>query len=281
MNDGEVRRFAKVTHGLKAIVFLGQSGSLSLDAIKWCEAQGIAIALLDWYGELLSVTQPTLKADVAVRRAQFAADPVKIARAILIQKTKSQLRIGKLSQKTYRTAISELLRAKLNDELVKIEGRAALEYWAHWTFELKHKRRNWPDPWTAFHYRASASSGGPRHATHPVNAILNYAYSVVAAQVTRTLQASGFDSAAGFLHADAEGRHSLTYDVMELLRADIDNAILPWVASHTWKRPDFPVTPEGIVRLQPTLAAVVAQRAMMGQKDIDMATAWIAEQSNV
>ena len=25
--------------------------------------------------------------------------------------------------------------------------------------------------------------------------------------------------------------------------ADIDNAILPWVASHTWKRPDFPVTP--------------------------------------
>jgi hypothetical protein len=56
---------------------------------------------------------------------------------------------------------------------------------------------------------------------------------------------------AVFLHAEAEGRHSLTYDVLELLRADIDNAILPWAASHTWKRPDFPVTPEGIVRLQP------------------------------
>jgi CRISPR-associated protein Cas1 len=108
-----------------------------------------------------------------------------------------------------------------------------------------------------------------------VNAILNYAYSVVAAQVTRTLQAGGFDSAAGFLHADAEGRHSLTYDVMELLRAEIDNAILPWVAYHTWKRPEFPVTPEGVVRLQPTLAAVVAQRAMREQREVDAAVGWL------
>src|SRR5258705_126949 len=74
LNDDEIRRFSKVTHGLRAIVFLGQSGSLSLDAIKWCEAQGIAMCLFDWYGELLSVTQPALKADVAIRRAQFAAN---------------------------------------------------------------------------------------------------------------------------------------------------------------------------------------------------------------
>jgi CRISPR-associated protein Cas1 len=165
-------------------------------------------------------------------------------------------------------------RAQSVDELVKIEGRLALEYWSNWTFELKHKKRDWPDHWTHFHYRASPISGGPRHAMHLVNAILNYAYSVVAAQITRTLQVSGFDSAAGFLHADAEGRHSLTYDVLELLRAETDNAILPWVASHTWKRPDFPVTPEGIVRLQPTLAAVVAQRAMQPQAKVDAAVAW-------
>src|SRR5262249_12348701 len=93
-------------------------------------------------------------------------------------------------------------------------------------------------------------------------------------QMTRSLQASGFDSAAGFLHADAEGRHSLTYDVLELLRADIDNAILPWVISHTWKRPDFPVTREGIVRLQPTLAAAAERRAMLAKKIIHSAIKW-------
>jgi CRISPR-associated protein Cas1 len=234
LNDGEVRRFSKVTHGLKAIVFLGQSGNLTLDAIKWCEAQGIAICLLDWHGDLLSVTQPALKTDVAIRRAQFAATPLLMARAILGQKFAGQRRIGKLSQDSYRSALAEMKRAKSVDELVKIEGRLALEYWSNWTFELKHKKRNWPDQWTHFIYRASPISGGPRHAMHPVNAILNYAYSVVAAQITRTLQALGFDSAAGILHADAEGRHSLTYDVLELLRAEIDNAILAWVASHTW-----------------------------------------------
>ncbi len=277
-DSGQERRFAKVLHGLKALILIGQSGSITLDAIRWCEAQGIAICLLDWYGELISVTRSALKTDVSIRRAQFTADPLKMARAILIQKTQSQARLGKISQKTYRTALSELKTVKTVDELVKIEGRIALEYWANWSFGLKHKKRNWPDHWTQFHYRASPISGGPRHAMHPANAILNYAYSVVAAQVTRALQASGFDSAVGYLHADAEGRHSLTYDVMELLRAEIDNAILPWVASQTWKRPDFPVTPEGIVRLQPTLAAVVAQRALLRQQDLNQATEWLVEQ---
>jgi len=275
--NGEMRRFKKVTHGLKAVLFLGQSGNITLDAIKWCEAQGIAICILDWYGDLLSVTQPALKTNVAIRRAQFAADRIKVARAILIQKLASQARFGKLSKPVYRSTLSEIKKAATVEELVTIEGRAALDYWAHWRFELKHKTRNWPDQWTHFHYRASPISGGPRHAMHPANAILNYAYSVAAAQVTRALQVSGFDSAAGFLHADAEGRHSLTYDVLELLRADIDQAILPWVASHVWKRPDFPVTPEGIVRLQPTLAAVVAQRAMKSEKVIDQAVEWLRE----
>jgi hypothetical protein len=56
------------------------------------------------------------------------------------------------------------------------------------------------------------------------------------------------------------GRYLVIHDLLELLRADIDAASLPWVASQTWKRPDFPVTPEGIVRLTAPLAAVVAQR---------------------
>jgi CRISP-associated protein Cas1 len=150
-----------------------------------------------------------------------------------------------------------------------IEAQAAREYWRNWSFSLKHKKRNWPAQWTLFAYRASLISGGPRHATHPVNAILNYAYSVAAAQLTRSLVAFGFDSTAGFLHADASGRHSLTYDALELVRAEINARILPWVASRVWKRSDFPVTPEGIVRLQPTLAAFVIQKAIIPKEKID------------
>jgi CRISP-associated protein Cas1 len=154
----------------------------------------------------------------------------------------------------------------------------ALEYWSNWRFELKYKKRNWPSQWTHFTYRASQISDGPRHATHPVNAILNYAYSTAATFITRALAMAGFDPACGFLHADADGRYSLSYDVIELLRADIDAAILPWVASQTWKRADFPVTPEGVVRLTAPLASMVAQRALVPQKMVDEALQWLREQ---
>jgi hypothetical protein len=42
-----------------------------------------------------------------------------------------------------------------------------------------------------------------------------------------------------------------------------------------WKRSDFPVTPEGVVRLQPTLAAVVAQTAILPEKQLDQAIEWL------
>ena len=126
---------------------------------------------------------------------------------------------------------------------------------------------------------ASPISGNGRHATHPVNAILNYAYSVAATQLTRALAANGFDPACGFLHADAPGRMSLTYDALELLRADIHAAVLPWIASHKWKRADFPVTPEGVVRLQTSLAAVITQRtaAAISQRALDRVCAWLED----
>ena len=102
---------------------------------------------------------------------------------------------------------------------------------------------------------------------------------VVAAQLTRALSAYGFDPACGFLHADAANRMSLTYDALELLRADIDAAILSWAASHKWRRADFPVTPEGVVRLQTSLAAVVAQRASAAipQRNLDRVCAWLED----
>ena len=271
-DTAEERWFPKVTHGLQSIVFLGEGGHITLDAIKWCEAQGIGIYVLGWHGDLISVTTPQTSKEVTARRAQFAANRLVVAKAVLEQKLQSQVAIGKLAVRTYRAALPKIRAAHTVDELFVIEARAALEYWDNWSFTLKHRKRNWPPRWTLFTYRASQISGGPRHATHPVNAILNYAYSAAAAQVTRALVAVGLDSTAGFLHADASGRHSLTYDALELLRADIDARILPWAASQVWKRSDFPVTPEGIVRLQPSLAALVVQKAVVSEARMQRTT---------
>jgi CRISP-associated protein Cas1 len=279
------RSFTKVIHGLSAVVLLGSGGHVTIDAIAWCAAQGVGIYVLGWHGELLSVLSTALlpnnkigeSSTLAPRRAQFSEDALTVAKAILLEKTESQFRHDKLSAQTRVAAKEQIIAAPSFAELLTIEAQAALEYWERQRFALRHKKRNWPPTWTQFTHRVSALSGRPRHATHPVNAFLNYAYSIVAAQLTRSLAAYGFDPACGFLHADAPGRYSLAYDLMELLRADIDARMFAWIASHTWKRSDFPVTPEGVVRLQPALAVVVAQKAALPQRDIDRTISWLAD----
>jgi CRISPR-associated protein Cas1 len=195
-DTGEERSFSKVTHRLQTIAFLGEGGHITIDAIKWCEAQGIGTCVLGWYGDLITVTTPRAISDVTIRRTQFAANRLEVARAILKRKLESQLAIGKFPADQFRATLPKLKAACSIDELIVIEARAALAYWANWSFTLKHRKRNWPSRWTLFAYRASLISAGPRHATHPVNAILNYAYSVATAQVTRCLIAIGFDSTA-------------------------------------------------------------------------------------
>jgi hypothetical protein len=77
---GEERAFPKVTHGLQAIIFMGDGGNITIDAIKWCAAQNVAICVLDWLGDLVSVTTPPATNDVTIRRAQFTADRVAVAK---------------------------------------------------------------------------------------------------------------------------------------------------------------------------------------------------------
>jgi hypothetical protein len=94
-DTGEDRLFSKVTHGLRSIVFLGEGGNITLDAIKWCEAQGVAICVLGWHGNLISITTPHAISDVTIRRAQFAANRLTVAQAILTRKIQSEVAIGR------------------------------------------------------------------------------------------------------------------------------------------------------------------------------------------
>lgn len=177
------RRFAKITHGLSSIVFTGSGGTLSFDALRWAAAQNVGVFILDWYGELQSVVAAPLTNTVTLRRAQFAADRFRVARAILEQKLEASRRVGKLPRDALATATARLQPARSIDDVIAVEAHAALAYWDAWRFPLKHRKRNWPDAWNQFDRRASALSGGPRHATSPVNAVLNCAYSVAAARL--------------------------------------------------------------------------------------------------
>ena len=40
------RRYARATHGLTRLVVVGQNGSVSLDALRWCDHLGIRVVFL-------------------------------------------------------------------------------------------------------------------------------------------------------------------------------------------------------------------------------------------
>ncbi len=59
---------------------------------------------------------------------------------------------------------------------------------------------------------------GPKHASHPINAMLNYCYIVEAGRLAKALAAQGLALPIGYLHSDKKGRNSLVWDAIEPLR---------------------------------------------------------------
>jgi len=97
-----------------------------------------------------------------------------------------------------------------------------------------------------------------RHAGHPVNAMLNYAYAVLESQVRIATVSQGLDPTFGYLHACRPGRVALVYDLMEPLHPRVDRLVLSFLRSHTFAPSDFILDTSGVCRLHPQLARRIA-----------------------
>ena len=141
-----------------------------------------------------------------------------------------------------------------------IEGRSAFLYFSAWRdFPIKWKglgRRPIPDDWHQIGPRTSANNvkGYNRDASHPVNAILNYAYAVLEGHVRVQIISQGYDPTIGYLHAFEKYRAALVCDLMEPLRPVVDRAVLEFVQSHTFERSDFTIRSDGVCRINPEMA---------------------------
>jgi CRISP-associated protein Cas1 len=93
-----------------------------------------------------------------------------------------------------------------------------------------------------------------RNATHPVNAMLNYAYGILENQVRRRVIAAGLDPTIGALHGNAGGEYGLVYDFMEPLRPVVDRKVLEFVQAQTFHPADFIICKDGACRLNPEMA---------------------------
>jgi CRISPR/Cas system-associated endonuclease Cas1 len=86
-----------------------------------------------------------------------------------------------------------------------------------------------PEHWRTFGQRSSLLSKGPRLATNPAGAILNYLYSLVEAETTLACHAVGLDPGLGIFHVDQRDRASLALDLMEAVRPLVDSYVLALV----------------------------------------------------
>jgi CRISPR-associated endonuclease Cas1 len=272
------RRYDRATHGLRRLVILNAAGMVSLDALRWCANLGIGVLVLGPDGTAQFASTPRVTDDARIRRTQALApfEPygLDVARWLMSRKIQGQ---GKLVLRRFDDSgtaetIGELALAteavETIDELRQLEASAAALYFGTWTgrtecaptFVTKDLRRI-PPHWSRYEGRRSvlASAASNRKAERPVNAMLNYLYSLVEAEAILACQAVGLDPGLGIVHADAKGRQSLALDLMEPVRPEVDGFVLDVVERRTFRKAEFTETSDGHVRLMAPLTHELAE----------------------
>lgn len=77
------------------------------------------------------------------------------------------------------------------------------------------------------------------NASYPVNALLNYGYAIVEADVRRAINSVGLDPCVGYLHELAGSKQPLVYDVQEQYRWLVDLSIIQLLEDHKLPKSAF------------------------------------------
>ena len=148
-------------------------------------------------------------------------------------------------------------------DLRALEANCAAAYFRAWQgIPIKWRgtsRRPIPDNWTSIIQRSSPFHlAGNRNAGHPVNAILNYAYAVLESEIRIKAISEGYDPTIGIMHEGSDGSSKFVFDLMEPERPKVDRSILDFVKSTVFDPADFTIRSDGVVRINPQLARMVA-----------------------
>ncbi len=189
------------------ILFDSHGEFLTGEAIRWCARNSINLALPGGPGRLITMVESALETktntmtrmrdiDPSIIRAQCAADPVRIAREIVREKIGAELNATVPDSEARRREAGQwdikLNSARSVAEIMIVESRAAASYWR--TFRdaglRERKNGNLPRSWLRFAQRnKGAAFLGNQHASHPINAMLNYCYIVEAGRLAKALAA--------------------------------------------------------------------------------------------
>ena len=278
----ETYRFFKGDTDLpQRIIMLDGSGSVTFDVLSWLNEQKVSLVRIDWTGNTVTVVsgdsfaanrervawQIETRSD---RRKRMEFCNALIARKIegCVETLEASLRHSRAWDRAMKRARDDLACLVNNpsetvNELRLLEARSAVAYFRAWyatsLLWRTSARRPIPDEWRTVGPRFTrVYATGSRNASHPVNAILNYAYAVLQSQVQIKAVAEGYDPMLGIMHYDRDGAPAFIFDMMEPERPKVDQAVLAFLRSEALHPADFTIRADGVVRLNPELARRIA-----------------------
>lgn len=238
--------------------------------------QKIEFVRLDWRGRTTSVSGNSgYSADPklvdAQRKMRGTKRQLEIARWLVAAKLEaciktleniipnSQIRENAISDHKKRIRRINNSRNSISiSQLLGMEGQSANSYFGTWQgLPLRWRglsRKPIPSDWGEIAPRTMAWRKRSRLARHPLNAMLNYGYGILANQVRSQVVAAGLDPTIGIIHGNNENPIPLVYDLMEPIRPNVDAAILEFARRQTFTPGDFTISKLGGCRLTPNLA---------------------------
>jgi CRISPR-associated protein Cas1 len=217
-------------------------------------SRGIPICHLSHGGWFYGITHGMPHKNVELRRRQYAAaeDPdtcLSLARRfveakILNCRTLLRRNHSALPAEALEGLKGDLRRASKTeriDSLLGVEGTAAARYFAQFGEMLRPPGGSV----VAFDF-AQRNRRPPRD---PVNALLSFAYALLAKDFTTTLMSVGFDPFLGFYHKPHYGRPALALDLMEEFRPLIADSVVLTVINNGEVRPEDFISAMGGVAL--------------------------------
>ena len=263
------------------IILLDCSGSISFDVLSWLNGQKVSLIRIGWRGDIVCVAGASgYSANPFRVKWQFdtrenPALRIEYCRSIIAQKIDASVltleKSIRRSEKWERaistayaalTKLDEKLPATIT-ELRALEANCAAAYFRAWQgIPIKWRgtsRRAIPDSWRSIEQRSSPFHlTGNRNAAHPVNSMLNYAYTGLESEVRIKAVAGGYDPTIGIMHEGQDGSSKFVFDLMEPERPRIDRAVLDFVKATVFGPADFTIRNDGVVRLNPQLGRQVA-----------------------
>ena len=258
MQEGEVlRRFP--LHLFEQIVYFGYKGA-SPALMGECAKQGIGLSFFNQYGKFLARVTGNNYGNVLLRKRQYrVSDDINascfLARNFIVGKIYNSrgilerfyrdhglsLNADKLKADS-KQMLTLARRARVCTDLDKLrglEGEAASIYFSNFNDLILQNKK-----YFIFGGRIKDLP------TDAVNAMLSFAYTMLANDCASALESIGLDPYIGFLHRDRPGRISLALDLMEELRSVFaDRFILKLINNRIVNKNDFEIQENGSILL--------------------------------